>query len=169
MLSGERMKAMRPSRGGRLMVTPPACKLVARRVDVLDLVCEMAEGAADRVLLRVPVVRELDLRLVVARRRQEHEGEAAFLVLDPPQLAQAEQVAIEVQRLFQVPDTHHRVQVLHAGHASTATGSDETECKPGGEASGDHPKRIEARPLQRDEGGNSDRNSTPLRCAEPLG
>jgi hypothetical protein len=28
MLSGDRMKAMLPSRGGRLMVTPPSCSLL---------------------------------------------------------------------------------------------------------------------------------------------
>ena len=70
--------------------------------------------------LRIPVVGELDLRRVVAGRGEEDEREAPALVLDAAQLAQSQQVAVEVQRLLEVGHAHHRVQVLHAFHASTA-------------------------------------------------
>ena len=48
MRSGERTKAMLPSRGGRLMVTPAFISLLAGRVDVVDLIGEVAEIAARR-------------------------------------------------------------------------------------------------------------------------
>ena len=68
-------------------------ELRAQRVDVVDLVREVAEGAADRVRLRVPVVRQLDLRVFVAGRGEEDEREPPFLVLDAPHFLQAEQAA----------------------------------------------------------------------------
>ncbi len=49
--------------------------------------------------LGIPVVGEFDLRRVVAGRGEEDEREAAALVVDAAQLAQPQQVAIEVQRL----------------------------------------------------------------------
>ena len=74
MPSGERTNAMWPSRGGRLIVTPCIGEALARRVDVVDLVGEMAEIAPAAVALRVPVVGELDLRL---RRRPARRGRRA--------------------------------------------------------------------------------------------
>ena len=83
MWSGERTNAMWPSRGGRLIVTPASMRL-ARGVDVVDLVGDVAEVAAARVRLGVPVVRELDLRVLLAFGREEHEREAAGLVVHAP-------------------------------------------------------------------------------------
>src|SRR5262245_13564327 len=85
----------------------------------------MAEGAADAVVLRVPVVGELDLRVVVAGRCQEYQREPPFFVVDAPDLAQSEQIAVEMQRPLEVADAHHRVEIFHAGHASTAAASNE--------------------------------------------
>ena len=45
-------------------------QLLTARVDVLDLVGEVAEVTPPRVLLGVPVMRQLDLRELIARRSQ---------------------------------------------------------------------------------------------------
>lgn len=88
---------------------------LARRVDVLDLVGEVAEVAPAGELLRVPVVGELDLpALLVGRCGEEHERVAAGRVLVPPQLPEPELVAVEVQRALEVRDADHGVQVSHA-------------------------------------------------------
>ena len=99
MLSGVRMNAMRPSRGGRLIVDPRRLQLRAIAVDVVDLIGEMAEIAAAGIGLRVPVVGQLHQRrlrllrvLDIAGRGEEDERVAAFLVdlaarLDEPELA----------------------------------------------------------------------------------
>ena len=68
MLSGERTKAMLPSRGGRLMVTPAFISRSQVVVDVVDLVGEVAEIARLAVVLGVPVVGELDQRRIAAGR-----------------------------------------------------------------------------------------------------
>ena len=54
MSSGERTKAMLPSRGGRLMVTPASISLLAGLVDVVDAVGEVAEVAAALVFVLDP-------------------------------------------------------------------------------------------------------------------
>ena len=94
MASGVRMKAMWPSRGGRLIVTPPPSELGAGRVDVVDGIGEMAKVAPACVVLGVPVVGELDGRLPArlrqTRRRQggeKHQRVASLLVVDAPRLA----------------------------------------------------------------------------------
>ena len=99
MLSGERTKAMLPSRGGRLMVTPAFMELVAEGVDVVDLIGEVAEVAAAGIDLRVPVIGELDRRILLAGRREEDQRVASLLVLVAPDLLQAEEVAVEAERL----------------------------------------------------------------------
>jgi len=91
---------------------------LAGGIDIVDLVGQVAERTADAVLLGVPVVGELDLRLLVARGGQEHEREAPLLVVVAPDLAQAEGVAVEAQGLVEVGHADHRVQVLHVGHPS---------------------------------------------------
>ena len=123
MLSGERTNAMRPSRGGRLIVTPCSIEPAARGVDVLDLVGEVAERAADAVLLGVPVVGQFDLRRVVAGRGQEHQREAALRIVVTAHFAQAERVAVEAQRLVEVGHADHRVQVFHRDIRSGRLGS----------------------------------------------
>ena len=64
---------------------------LAGRVDVVDAIGEMAEIAATAIALLVPIVGELDLRRLVARRCQEDQAEAAFVVIDPADLAQTDQ------------------------------------------------------------------------------
>src|SRR5262245_53146631 len=87
---------------------------LARRVDVVDLVGEMAEVAAAPVGLGIPVVRELDLSLVVARGGQEHQRVAPGGHLVPAQLLEPQLVAVEVERCVEIRDANHGVQVLHA-------------------------------------------------------
>ena len=55
--SGERMNAMWPSRGGRLMVTPAFMQLVAEGVDIVHAIGEMAEIAAALIFLLRPSYR----------------------------------------------------------------------------------------------------------------
>ena len=59
---------------------------LAELVDVIDLVGEVAEIASLPIFLRVPVVSELDLRIVIARRG---EKQIADEIADVEQDAQA--------------------------------------------------------------------------------
>ena len=61
--------AMLPSRGGRLMVMPSLHQAVAGRVDVVDLIGEVAEIAVLAVFLLVPIVGEFDQRRAAGLRR----------------------------------------------------------------------------------------------------
>src|SRR5690606_2376724 len=90
---------------------------LAGRVDVIDLVRDVAEVAADRVrLLLVPVVGQLDLgRISLGLLAEEHEREPALLAVAPADLAQAEPLAEEPERGRQVADPHHRVEIAHGG------------------------------------------------------
>jgi hypothetical protein len=66
MPSGERMNAMWPSRGGRLIVTPASIsRWQVRRC--LDLVGEVAEVAAAGSFSGIPVVGQLDLGILRIR------------------------------------------------------------------------------------------------------
>ena len=119
MLSGERTNAMRPSRGGRLMVTPAFISRSQQRVDVVDLEGQMPEIAALAVALGVPVVGQLQergarrrLRLVV-RCGQEHQRVAAASFPAPADLLHAELVAIEIQALIDVGDANHGMEIPH--------------------------------------------------------
>ena len=96
-LSGERTKAMRPSRGGRLMVTPAIHELLAERVDVVHLIGEVAEIAPLAVFLRIPVEGELQQRrllllrhVCVVGRPKEDKRVAALLVFVAAHLLHAE-------------------------------------------------------------------------------
>src|SRR5690348_15351544 len=86
----------------------------AGRVDVIDAESQVAEVARGAVILvRTPVVRELDFRVRAPGRRQEHQCEAALRHLPAPGFAQTESVAVEPQRRIQVAHAHHAVQVFH--------------------------------------------------------
>src|SRR3546814_18702895 len=50
-------------------------------VDILDLVSEMPEVATAGIFLRIPVISELDLRILVTGRSKEDERDASFRVL----------------------------------------------------------------------------------------
>ena len=89
---------------------------LAGGVDVVDLVCEVAEVAAAGVRVGlIPVVRQLDLRRITVVLSKKHERETALLVVAPADLAQAEAVAEEPHRGRQVAHANHRVEVTHDG------------------------------------------------------
>ena len=69
MPSGERTNAMWPSRGGRLIVTPASASRRAGRVNIVDAKGEVAEIAPAVIAALVPIMGQLDLGDVVARRR----------------------------------------------------------------------------------------------------
>src|ERR1700678_1302022 len=75
----------------------------------------MAEIAAPAVALRIPVVRQLDLRVLVAGSGQEHQRVAPLRVIFARQLDQAERIPIEAQGLLDIGDADHSVQILHGG------------------------------------------------------
>ena len=119
MLSGVRMKAMWPSRGGRLIVTPAALSLAQSRIDVVDGIGEMAEIAPAFVVLGVPVVGELDGRLPARLRLlgvvgggEKHQRVAALLVFDAPRLDKAHELEKRDRRL-EVGHADHRMQIFH--------------------------------------------------------
>ena len=112
MLSGVRTNAMCPSRGGRLMVTPASIRRWQVLVNVVDAVGEVAEIAAAVIARLVPIVGELDLGGLVARRGEEDQREAALLIVHPPQLAKAEQLE-EADRRVGVGNADHGVEIFH--------------------------------------------------------
>ncbi|EWH01206.1 hypothetical protein Q427_15795 [Halomonas sp. BC04] len=93
---------------------------LAQGIDIIDPVGEMAEVASTGVCLGVPVPGQFQLGSLEFRRArlvlrccEEYQGEAPLLVLLAAHLLQAEQIAVEAQRLIQVADAHHGVQKLH--------------------------------------------------------
>ena len=80
---------------------------------------EMAEVAPARIDFRVPVVGELDQwRLILARpfdigrRCEEHQGVAAFLVVDAARLDEAHELE-KSDRGLEIRHADHRVQIFH--------------------------------------------------------
>ena len=86
---------------------------LANGVDVVDPVSEVSEIAAFVVILGIPVVRKLDLRFFIPGRGQEHEREAPLFAVVTPELRKPELIAVKVQRVVEVGNPDHRVQVFH--------------------------------------------------------
>ena len=82
-------------------------------VDVIDFVGDVAEVAAFIAGLRIPVVSEFELTLLLALRGYEDESESACLEVLAAYLLQPQFVAIKVQRLVQIGNSHHRMQIPH--------------------------------------------------------
>ena len=80
----------------------------------------MAEIAALAIAGLVPIVGELDLRLLVARRGEEDQGEAALLIVHPPHLLEAEQRE-KAQRFLGIGDADHGVQIFHCDRLNSST------------------------------------------------
>ena len=86
---------------------------VAERIDVVDLVGEMAEIARFAVVLAVPVIGQLDQRrlavagalgdqVAVGRGGEEYQG-VLVLVVDPPaDFLQPQLVAVEIERVVEM-------------------------------------------------------------------
>jgi hypothetical protein len=73
----------------------------------------VAEISSFAVFLGVPVVRQFDLGLFVARRREENQRKPAFFVVISSELDESQLVAVKVQRLVDVGHTNHRMEVFH--------------------------------------------------------
>src|SRR3546814_7390470 len=82
-------------------------------VDILDLVSEMPEVATAGIFLRIPVISELDLRILVTGRSKEDEREASFLVIRPPPFLKAQEFE-KSDSFVDVPDPDHGMQIF--GH-----------------------------------------------------
>src|SRR3546814_16431781 len=54
------------------------------------------------------------LRVLIARRGEENEGEAALLIVHAPELAETEQIE-EADRFLRVGHADHRVEIFHSG------------------------------------------------------
>jgi hypothetical protein len=69
----------------------------------------MSEVSTATQLFRIPVVREFDLGGVIARGSEEDQSKAAARILAATDLLQAELVAVEGKRRFEIADAYHRV------------------------------------------------------------
>src|SRR3546814_6604316 len=69
----------------------------------------MPEVATAGIFLRIPVISELDLRILVTGRSKEDEREASFLVIRPPPFLKAQEIE-KSDSFVDVPDTDHGMQ-----------------------------------------------------------
>ena len=67
----------------------------------------MAKITAFTVFLRVPVVGQLNLRVLVARCRQEDEREATLLAVVAALFDESQRVAVKAERCVYVGHSHH--------------------------------------------------------------
>jgi hypothetical protein len=75
-------------------------QLFASRIDVVDSIGEMTKVSTARVDLGVPVVGELNLRVFITGGGVVDLGEAALRMLIGAQYAEAQRIAVKVQRRF---------------------------------------------------------------------
>ena len=80
----------------------------------------MAEVPPAGIDFRIPIVGKLDQRrlgflrfLGIARRSEENQGIAPFLVIDPPRFHQPELADEEIERGVEIGDADHGVQEFH--------------------------------------------------------
>mgnify|MGYP003455451145 FL=1 len=81
-------------------------------VDIFDAVREMPEIAAFIVAALVPVMREFNLGILVARRCQKDQRIPPGFIVEPAKLFQAEQFE-KFDRLFGVAHADHSVEIFH--------------------------------------------------------
>ena len=82
---------------------------LAKLVNIIYCVGEVAKVSALIVFLRIPIVRKFYLRLVIAGRGEKHQSKSAPVIVVTPQLPQPEFVTVEIERFFEVCDPHHRM------------------------------------------------------------
>ena len=56
---------------------------------------------------------QFDLRLLVARRGEKYQREATLFAVVTPRFDESELLAVEIERLVDIADTNHRMQILH--------------------------------------------------------
>src|SRR5712664_1174722 len=96
---------------------------VAGRVDVVDLIGEMAEITILAVFFLVPIIGELDQRCAASLGRfeealifggaQKHQREFRLVVVDAADLLQPQRILIEFQRGIEIADAQHGVEITH--------------------------------------------------------
>ena len=101
-------------------------QLLAGGIDVVDLVGEMPEIPAAGIDLGIPVIGQLEKRRFGLRGRisipgccQEHESVASLLVVDAPDFHEAEFRHVEVERIVEIRDANHGVQVSSSSFLSS--------------------------------------------------
>ena len=111
--------ARRPVDGDAGFVQP-----VAQRIDVVDLIGEMAEIASLAIVLAVPIIGQLDERRLaggravgdqaaVPRCRQEDQRIFVLLVDPPAHFREAQLVAIKIERGIEIAHAQHCMQIPH--------------------------------------------------------
>ena len=65
-------------------------ELLTQFVNIIDPIRKMTEVAAFTVFFRIPVMGQLDLRIVIAGRRKKNEGKAALFAVVALQFPQAQ-------------------------------------------------------------------------------
>ena len=77
-------------------------QMLAKGIDVVNGIGQVPKISAFTILLRIPVVGELNLRFSVARCREKNEAKATLLIVVAAEFLQAELFAIKLQRAVQV-------------------------------------------------------------------
>jgi hypothetical protein len=54
-------------------------------------------------------------------RRQKNQGKPALLVIDAADFGHAHFIAIEIERVLDIADTHHRMQIFHHSYSRHST------------------------------------------------
>ena len=95
-------------------------EVFAKRIKVVHPVSKVAKIAPASVLFRIPVIGELDHRrpvfsgtCLVFRRSQENQGKPAFVATLATDFNHSQQIAKEMQRVFQITHPDHGVKILH--------------------------------------------------------
>ena len=95
----------------------------------------VAEKARFAIVLGIPVPGQLhSWRLIVTRpldvirSAKEHQREASALIVDPANLLQTQQVAVEPLRRVEIVHAHHGVQILHQASSSSSSAARSRVC-----------------------------------------
>src|SRR5690606_7722987 len=86
-------------------------QMLAKHVDVVDPIGEMAEIAAAGIVLGVPVVSQLDLGVGLAGGVEKDEREPPLFVFDTVRFDKAEALAIEAKAVLDRGNAHHGVKI----------------------------------------------------------
>ena len=90
--------------GRRLRGDAAVEQRLTQGINIVDAVGKVAEVAAAIVVLRVPVVGELDLRVLIARRCEKNQSKTALLVVIPFEFDEPQLVTVEVERRVDIAD-----------------------------------------------------------------
>ncbi|AIJ55266.1 hypothetical protein C086_01196 [Brucella abortus F6/05-3] len=98
-----------------------AFQLLAGGIDIVHHIGEVAEIAPAGIGFRVPVIGQFQFRralrpgaICIGGGCEEDQREAALFVFDAPDFFKAKLVYIKIERLVDVADADHRVQIAHS-------------------------------------------------------